>query len=83
MSRCRSCGAEIIWVKMQSGKKMPCDPPLLPFWWSPKGEHTLITQDGETVTGDLDGEPDEVTDVGRISHWATCPHADNHRRKQT
>lgn len=25
MSFCRSCGAEICWVKTQSGKRMPCD----------------------------------------------------------
>ena len=25
MANCRSCGAEIIWVKMESGKAMPLD----------------------------------------------------------
>ncbi len=25
MANCRSCGAEIAWVRMESGKMMPCD----------------------------------------------------------
>lgn len=25
MSRCKTCGAEITWVTMESGKKMPVD----------------------------------------------------------
>lgn len=25
MSKCKSCGAEVVWVEMESGKKMPID----------------------------------------------------------
>lgn len=32
MSRCRSCGAEIIWIKMASGKLMPVDPNPVTYW---------------------------------------------------
>ena len=26
MAKCKSCGAEIRWIKMRSGKSMPCNP---------------------------------------------------------
>ena len=32
MSRCKSCGAEIRWIKMSSGKSMPVDPDQVPYW---------------------------------------------------
>lgn len=25
MSKCKACGAEIIWIKTPGGKNMPCD----------------------------------------------------------
>ena len=25
MSKCKGCGAEIVWIKTKSGKAMPCD----------------------------------------------------------
>ena len=82
MSKCRSCGAEIVWISMRAtGKKMPCDPGLIPFWADIKGKDTVITLDGETVRCKLTGEPDDITNVGRVPHWATCPNADLHRRR--
>jgi hypothetical protein len=39
--KCRSCQAEIIWVKTKSGKVMPCDPLLESF----------ITADGRVMFG--------------------------------
>lgn len=71
MSRCKYCGEEILFIGIQSGKKMPCDPELIPFWWAPEGEETFVTQNGELVRGSRDGEPEEVTDVGYIPHECT------------
>lgn len=34
-SVCRGCGAEIVWVKTEAGKSMPCDPGAVPFWARP------------------------------------------------
>ena len=31
MSNCRSCGAEVLWVVMESGAKMICNPKELSF----------------------------------------------------
>lgn len=60
MPQCRSCQAEIVWIKTSSGKPMPCDPKLI----------TVVTDEGVTVKG-------------RLSHFATCPNAGQHRKKKT
>jgi len=67
-SRCRSCGAAIIWCETGHGKKMPVD--------------ARTTEAGNLV---LEGqEPTAVyVDPGtgtHTSHFATCPHADKHRK---
>jgi hypothetical protein len=41
MPFCRSCNAEIVWIKTKAGKLMPLDPPVL----------TVVTDQGETVRG--------------------------------
>lgn len=56
---CSGCGVYIEWVKMKSGKMMPCDPAPV----------TIVTSDGKVETG-------------FISHFATCPKANQLRKKQ-
>ncbi len=83
MSKCRSCGAEIIWVKLKSGKSHPCNP----GYWRYKedgGNDRLITSDGRVVAGTIiiHPEPKEMgLPKGMVSHFATCPNADKHRRR--
>ena len=54
MPRCRSCGAEIVWVEMQSGKAMPCDPALVPFWAKFHARGKVVTQAGDVVSCDFE-----------------------------
>ena len=57
--RCRSCGAEIFWIKnTQTGKLIPCDPRV----------RTVITETGNCIKG-------------RETHFATCPQAEEWRKK--
>lgn len=79
-SRCKSCGAPLVWVKMQSGWDMPCNPNLVQFWANPNAKGRVITTTGEVVPCDFEGPLEKMTNVGYIPHWATCPHADRHRR---
>lgn len=69
MSRCKSCGAEIDWVKTRSGKFMPID---------------MGKRFGGNVEFGDDGMPSIVPalpDVERfVSHFTTCPDANEHRR---
>lgn len=83
MSRCKSCGREIVWIKMSSGKAMPCD--AAPISYSEnmhpnaKGNNilTLVTEKGTIVRTVFDPSGDKV---GYTSHFATCPNANQHRR---
>lgn len=41
MSKCKGCGAEIVWIKTAAGKSMPCN----------SDKVTIVTEDGKTATG--------------------------------
>lgn len=83
MSRCRSCGAEIIWIKMKgTGKAMPCDARGISY---SENMHpgaspalTLVTEHGTIVRTAFDPAGDKM---GYTSHFATCPSANEHRRR--
>ena len=86
MSFCRSCGADIIWIKMKAtGKAMPCDSAKISY---SENMHpgatgntvlTLVTEHGTVVRTAFDPAGDKI---GYTSHFATCPNANQHRRGQ-
>lgn len=61
-TRCKSCGAEIVWGTTEAGKNMPFDVEC---------EKGLYVIDHSGVA--------HAVPV-RKSHFATCPHADQHRK---
>lgn len=77
-STCRSCGAQIVWIKTTSGKSMPCNAGLIRFARG-GGPETFVTAEGKVERGKRDPAGDRA---GYISHFATCPNADRHRRKR-
>jgi len=66
MSSCKSCGARIIWAITRSGKRMPLDEMCTRVW-------IVEGRDGEIHTRPIDGHK---------PHFATCPNADQHRKKR-
>lgn len=77
MSRCRSCNAEIEWVKNHLGRVVPFNPEP-----DPNGnyERFLISDNpGVGVRPIKKGMRVKASDR-RVSHHATCPDADNWRR---
>ena len=79
MSKCKSCGAEIIWIKTASGKMMPCNTRKIGYRnTDSKGDVTLVTPDGKIVTGTIDLSSDTY---GYESHFATCPAASRFRKR--
>ena len=85
MSKCRSCGEEIVWIKMKgTGKAMPCDAKKISYSENmhPVAEGaqvlTLVTDHGTIVRTVFDPAGDKI---GYTSHFATCPNASSHRRK--
>ena len=69
MSKCRSCGAAIIWCKTANGKAMPVDA-------EPVKDGNLC------VTNGVAHAPTEADGFGPRfkSHFGECPHAAKHRR---
>ena len=81
MSKCRGCGREIVWIKTRAGWSIPCDPGLMNYWSRTDGSKIIITPKGEAVRCELEGDPQEATGVGYVSHFATCPDAAAFRRR--
>lgn len=78
MAKCKSCGADILWIPTPNGKAMPCDNQKIYFKKNfHGGSMTLVLPNGKVTKGDLDFESDEY---GYISHFATCPSANLHRK---
>ena len=77
---CKSCGAPIIWIETPKHKWIPCDEGLKEYKIDRAGPEAIVTQKGEIVRCRFDfvSEPDGM---GRLAHWATCPNADQHRRR--
>lgn len=68
--RCKSCNAPIVWAKTAEGKPMPLDP-------IPKTGGNIIVVDGVAKVV-------PVQNVGEafVSHFATCPDSNKHRKKK-
>lgn len=77
MSRCRSCPAEIRWAVTAQGNRIPLDVEAvsdgnLALLADTEPPIALVIAPGEQLLAD-DG-------TRYVSHFATCPNADQHRR---
>jgi len=82
MAKCRSCGAEIMWLRTENGKSMPCNEGL--HYYNPnEGRTTYITTPGKVKTGRKLGydEHSAGAELGYTPHWSTCSNADKYRTK--
>ena len=82
--KCRSCGAEIVWVTMQgSGKKMPCDAELIHAVEDKDSKTSFVLPGGIVKRGRAGRHPNGEADfVGYRSHFESCPDAERFRRKE-
>lgn len=80
-TKCRGCGAPIVFVKTVAGKQMPCNPRRVPFWFKQKGSAKIVTLSGEVISCELDGPRSTVSGFGYVSHFSTCPQANSFRKK--
>ena len=74
---CRSCRAEIKFIKLKSGKLIPVNS-VKKRIIKGEGNVRIVTESGDIVSGRYDPEGDIV---GYVSHFATCPNASKHRRR--
>lgn len=63
MPKCKSCGAEIEWIKTDKGKNAPIDAKPIKVWSQTRGGAWMLID-------------------GHVSHFATCPNANQHRKKE-
>ena len=81
--KCKSCGADIVWITTTKGKQMPCDAAAVKYQNNDRGKDVIVLENGEVIkasvvkTGGL-VEP-LVDGTGYTSHFATCPYAKYHR----
>ena len=78
MNTCRSCGAEILWIRTLGGKMMPVNPGTVNIREG-AGYDVLVAEDGRILRGVIS---DDGGSFGYVSHFATCPGASAHRRKK-
>ena len=88
MATCKSCGEEIGFVKMQSGKFMPVNGMEQETYYLDLNDRAepqmmVVTENGACFKGRIGrSNEDGVMQVkGRESHFATCPFADSHRKE--
>lgn len=72
-SKCKSCGAKIIWIQTRRNKWIPVDYEPV---FAKGGEKNVFRNDGKMYRSAPEGA--EVY----ITHFATCPNAKEHRRKK-
>lgn len=86
MSRCRSCGASIVWARTTNGKLMPVDAVahdegnVLLTWGDEEG---VPTRFASVLTGTaLETQRGASPEFMHRSHFATCVDANKHRRRK-
>lgn len=77
-SPCRSCSRQVIWATTLAGKKMPVDPDP-----DPAGT-VILSLRGNVVMARMRkaGEALALGERSRVSHFKTCPSADQHRHRR-
>lgn len=92
MARCRSCGATVMWVRTTKDKNMPIDADASAGWEQPVIDpEGNVRPTGQNVPGKFGPVPVvQVMPDGQMNldgerrwrpHWATCPDANDWRRK--
>lgn len=74
MDRCTSCGAEIEWGVTAKARRIPLDPGTV------RRGNVAIVGTFSNGTHAVDVVPPGEGD--RVSHFATCPDANKHRRRK-
>jgi len=77
MARCRSCGAEILFIKTSGGKMHPVNADPVQFNHKPGAKGRVIIGNGQVVPADI---REDGKERGWISHFSTCPDANRFRK---
>lgn len=76
--KCRACPADIVWLKTKAGKNIPVDVPQDIFKpGSMYGKNPSTETMYDAVTTAVEYNPEYM-----VSHFATCPKANDFRKKK-
>jgi hypothetical protein len=84
-SRCKSCQKPVVWVETEATAKKP--PRMMPIDAGDDGEPLNVENGNLVFTGQRSVKGNPIVRYlaagkgNRISHFATCEHADQHRKK--
>lgn len=81
IGKCKSCGQRIRFIRMKSGKSMPVNEQFVNYKLDPSGKDRIVTPSGDVVACISGVYASEADGYGYVSHFATCPEANQHRRR--
>lgn len=87
ITKCKSCGTSITWIKTQNERSMPCDVHAVDYQENYKGNATIVTDGGRVLRANIikNANSSPLTPIidgkGYVSHFATYPYANQHRRR--
>lgn len=82
MSKCKKCGAEIIWIRStKTGKMMPLNAERNFITLDIAKGEAFVTDSGDVVRGHRTDDPEKAWGTARTSHFATCPFAAEFRKR--
>lgn len=81
MSTCKACGADLRFIRMTSGKMMPCDHGAYIIQANPADKDVWITPDGKMIHGRVRETAEEAPHIAYRPHWASCPGAKQFKDK--
>ena len=79
---CAKCKKQIMWIKMKSGKNMPCDPSFVYYKEKAGGKDRIVLPSGIVVTGEIQDRAEYADGFGYVSHFATCEYQNMLRREK-
>jgi hypothetical protein len=77
-AHCDSCGRPILWALSEYGKPMPLDP-------EPRADGNIVLRrlgGTDQPVAHVLKRHELVAEARHVSHFATCPESDLHRRRQ-
>lgn len=79
--QCKSCKKNIVWITTSAGKLMPCDAVPVAYWEKSGASGKVVLTTGQVVSCEFSGPPGTATGYGHISHFSTCPNAEEFRNR--
>lgn len=73
---CRECGEQILFIRTQSGAKMPVNKDQVGY--NLGGKERIVTPNGEILAVTITDNPE--SGLGYVPHWSTCSGANRVRK---